>query len=168
MNAAGLESRWNKIVPYAWASAVGSTVGAILGMLSAALPLKIPSAVLSAGGFTAGAIIAPIIQHLLSSRREPGTEPLSSVTTELPPAVIESSANRAVPYAFAAALGSTLACAGAVLIALLSPRTPLHLLTAAGFVLGAFAGVTIQFIDGLITPAPTETVPTGQARAANI
>jgi len=152
------------MVPYAWACANGSLAGTYVGaVILPLLPLHIPLAVSSAGGFAAGALIGPIAQYLLaSSRRESSIEPAESVTIERPPAVIESRANHAIPYAFAATLGGTLACAGGDLIALLWSHVPLHLLSAAGFVLGSLAGVVTQaFIDHWLpgASAPAKAAP---------
>lgn len=153
-----------RTIPYAYAAAAYSALGCILGIWIGLFFRHTHEwvATLSATGFVAGLLIGPAVRYLRRSKLPSGAPTLESAAEaagELDEAAhLAQVADSSLPYAFASALGATLACLGGIgVFAITRGRFgSLAYFCAGGFILGTLAGFTLITIYRGLTGALRE------------
>jgi hypothetical protein len=150
---------------YAFASAYGSTLGCVYGIISYVfLPSRfgaLPE--WCAGGFIAGALLGPVIESMIRTvtGQEGGPSAKDTAANFTETAALAKVAHALFAYGYASALGSALGCfLGIAIFAIFQGRAgSLSLLCAGGFIGGSLAGIV------LVAVFPSLFCPLGDAPA---
>jgi len=133
-----------RVVAYALGTTASSGFGCLSGIFLFAIAHGHLGSLVafSVGGFTLGLLAGPIVGHLffLHAETSSAADTAEAFTRT---AALNQLAGALFPYAFASAIGSTLACLAGIGIFAISrgQAGPLALWSAGGFLLGSVAGL---------------------------